>query len=74
MNDREKIEELKALFKNGLEIAYGIYPQRMNSLLATSADHALAYEKLNKLVQGMTELSETVGELLMLTRPSIARK
>lgn len=65
MSDREKLEELRVLFKNGLEIAYSVFPKKLNAQ-TRSDDRALTYEKLNKIVQGMTELHETMDELLML--------
>jgi hypothetical protein len=68
MSDKEDIEELRALLGNGLDMVYGIYPQRLLSSSVQGENHALVYEKLNHLVQGMTELCGTVEELLALVR------
>ncbi len=65
--EREKIEELRLLFKNCLEIAYSINPQALNKLVP-KPDHALVYDKMNKLVQGMTGLYGTIEEVLTLVR------
>ena len=67
MSDRENIEELRKMLNSGLEIVFSVYPQRMNPLIQIE-NQSLAYEKLNHIVQGMTELRGTVEELLMLVK------
>lgn len=68
MSDKENIEELRVLLGNGLEMMFDIHPRRFFTSSVQKKDYALAYEKLNELVQGMTKLCETVEELLMLVK------